>query len=284
MSPSTVQQWLAGQRRLGHAVCLVLDSEDERELRQALITRLRYDQYLSVYGETAVADLADAGPFIFTVEPPDERLLDALLTRPQSHWGWLASIAPGGLSTLVKHWRERLLVGVRPHQALYRFHDNRVLARALARLPTEAVPGYLGPAISVCYWQGAHWHSLDNPTPGTHPLPQQPMWLQLPVSAEHSRDIRLANAHRYLLAEHLAAYVQLAARQAPDAWLREQVMQAEIWGWEQPAQLQFLLTQSLQATDYSLAAHWQTKAEETPDEHFERVFRLSAFWQGEEPL
>jgi len=176
MSQSFVPHWLIEQHRADRLLCLVLDSQNERDMRQRWLKSSRYEQYASVYGETVVAELADTGPFLFTFDQPDDRRLDALLDRPDSHWGWLASLGQGELKAWVRHWQERLLVGTRPHQALYRFHDNRVLARALEHLPVEALPAYLGPAISVCYWQGSHWQSTDNPAPGTNPLPDSPPW------------------------------------------------------------------------------------------------------------
>ena len=179
MSP---QQWMIEQHQFGHSLCLILDSEDERQTRQALLDSQDADQYCSVYSETPVADLADAGPFMFLIENPEDGQLNELLKAPERNWGWLASIPlEAGLQELVKHWRERLIVGTRPYQALYRFHDNRVLTRALKHLATEAIAGYLGPIISVCYWQGQHWETLSNPAPGNHPAPESPAWC--PVGA-----------------------------------------------------------------------------------------------------
>jgi hypothetical protein len=272
------------QQHLGHALCVVLDSENERDMRQSLLKTSQFDQYLSVYGETLVADLADAGPFIFILDQPDDSRIHELLKNPQRNWGWFASIQKGDLLRLVKHWHERLIIGARPHQALYRFHDNRVLSRALAHLPVEAYPAYLGPAISVCYWQGTHWESTHNPAPGTYPVPDQPLWHQVPLPNEQTAEIRLANARRYLLAEHVGAFAKLAEQHDPDAWLHDRLAQAEAWGWLAPEQLEFLLTQSLQAPAYTLAPHWQIRPGETPSEHFERVRQATAFWQGEAAL
>ncbi|NKF25997.1 MULTISPECIES: DUF4123 domain-containing protein [unclassified Pseudomonas] len=281
MTDPVVQSWLFEQHHADRLVCLVLDSQNERDMRQRWLKSSRYEQYASVYGETVVAELADTGPFLFTFDQPDDRRLDALLDRPDSHWGWLASLGQGELNAWVRHWQERLLVGTRPHQALYRFHDNRVLARALEHLPPEALPAYLGPAISVCYWQGSHWQSTDNPAPGTYPLPDSPPWLHLPMPDEQAMEIRLANAHRFLLAEHVQAYSGLAGSQDPHIWLRERLTQAQAWGWLAPERLEFLLIQSLHIP--TLAPHWQPRPDETPDEHFDRVYLLSKSWSGEMP-
>ena len=284
MTDSLPRQWMREQQRSDYALCVVLDSQNERDLRQSLLKTCQFDQYLSVYGETLVADLADAGPFVFTFEQPDDARISELLKNPQRHWGWLASLQKGDLSRLVKHWQERLIIGTRPHQALYRFHDNRVLSRALEHLSEDAWPAYLGPAISVCYWQGTRWESANNPAPGSYPVPEQPLWHQVPVPNNQTDEIRLTNTHRYLLAEHVQAYARLAEEHDPDTWLRDRLAQAETWGWLAPEQLEFLLTQSLQAQGYTLAAHWQVRPGETPNEHFERVSQTNAFWQGDAAL
>lgn len=278
------RQWMSEQRRLGHELCLVLDSQNERETRQSLLKSSAYEQYLSVYSGTAIASLSDNGPYLFTLDQPGDRRLDELLANPDRHWGWLASMEQGALRQLVEHWQERLLVGTRPHQALYRFHDNRVLARALQHLPVEAYPAYLGPAISVCYWNGEGWKTALNPAPYMHPVPAEPLWLSAPLPQPQTSEIRRLNAHRYLLAEHLDAYADLAEAHEPDTWLRDRLALAQAWGWVEPEQLALLLIQSLQAPEYTLSAHWEVRGNESPTEHFERVQQWVNFWQGEAPL
>ena len=213
MSP---QQWMIEQHQFGHSLCLILDSEGERQTRQALLDFQDADQCCGVYSKTPVADLADAGPFMFLIDNPEDGRLNELLKAPERNWGWLASIPPeAGLQELVKHWRERLIVGARPYQALYRFHDNRVLTRALKHLAIGALPGYLGPIISACYWQGQRWEMLSNPTPGNHPVPESPAWCEVPVEDDQSAHIREVNARRYLLAEHLNATPELLNNKTP---------------------------------------------------------------------
>lgn len=284
MTHTLPHRWLIEHQRLGHALCVVLDSENERPMRQALLKNSRPDQYLSVYGQTMVANLSDAGPFVFILDQPGDKNITQLLMRPESHWGWLASLPKGNLPMLVDHWRERLIIAERPHQALYRFHDNRVLDRALRYLPVEAYPTYLGPVISVCYWQGTHWESTQNPAPGMYPVPDSPPWLLLPVPRQQAMETRLINARRFLLAEHVQAYAALAEQEEPEAWLRAMLDQAEAWNWQTPEQLEFLLIRSLQAPAHTLAPHWQVRPGETPDEHFERVRLTTAFEQGDAPL
>jgi len=274
MTDSFPRRWMADQQRSGHSLCLILDSENERDIRQLLLSSSQFEQYVSVYEGTDIADLADAGPFIFTLDQSGDSRIAELLKHPQRDWGWLASLQKGDLPKLIKHWHERLLIGTRPHQALYRFHDNRVLARALEQLSAEACPAYLGPAVSVCYWDGADWKTANNPAPDSYPVPSDPLWLRTPVHPSQANEILRINAHRYLLAEHVKAYADLAELHDPDVWLRDRLLQADAWGWHEPQQLEFLLVQSLQAPAYTLAAHWQVRAGETPAEHFERVYAL----------
>lgn len=277
-------QWMNEQRRSGHELCLVLDSQNERETRQLLLKASGHDQYLSVYNGTTLANLADAGPFIFTLDPSGDRRLDDLLDHPERNWGWLASVEKGALRQLVSHWQDRLIVGTRPYQALYRFHDNRVLSRALEHLPVDEYPPYLGPAIGVCYWTGTAWKTALSPSPGTYPVPDKPLWLRTPLPQPQASEIRRLNAHRYLLAEHVEAYANLAEVHDPDGWLRERLAQADAWGWLEPQQLEFLLIQSLQAPGFTLSPQWEVRGDESPVEHFERVRQLVGFWQGDAPI
>ncbi|MDO7896651.1 DUF4123 domain-containing protein [Pseudomonas citrulli] len=282
MTQTCPHRWLTEHQRLGHGLCLVLDSENEHQVRQAFLNSGRPEQYRSVYGQSVVADLNDIGPFVFDLDQPDDPNLGELLKRPESHWGWLASVPKGSLSSLVEHWHERMIVGVRPHRALYRFYDNRVLSRALEHLPVEAYPAYLGPAISVCYWQGSRWTNTDNPAPGKYPVPGSPHWLGVPVPRSQARQTRRLNAWRFLLAEHLQAYAELAERQAPDTWLQAVIDQAEAWRWQSPWQLAFLLTQRLRAPD-SMPQYWNARPGENPDEHFDRVRSMVDIWQEGAP-
>ncbi len=105
------------------------------------------------------------------------------------------------LESLARHWRTRLVTGERPNQALYRFHDSRVLGRALAHLQPEQRPAFLGPISSACYWLAGRWLHADNPAPGDHPVPAEPAWLVVPTASETAAGIQFDNAWRYLIAE-----------------------------------------------------------------------------------
>lgn len=277
------QQWMAEQRKLERTPCLILDSEGERDARQALLKNLDVERYRSVYGNTQVTELADAGPFIFIVDNALDERVNTLLKAPERNWGWLASIQKNHLPVLLQHWRDRLIIGTRPNQALYRFHDNGVLARALAHLPSDALPEYLGPTISVCYWQGTHWQVTENPAPGQYPVPDDPAWLNVPLPENQTMDVLLTNVYRHLWAEHSDAMADLSTFEDPKAWLAKHLLQAQAWGWNAPEQVHFLVLNHLKKTKTPVVRSWLPRERETPNAHFERLFDEVKFWIGERP-
>ncbi len=201
--------------------------------------------------------------------PGDVAALLTLLQTPQTHWGWLGSLADDDLGAVIRHWRERLLVGPAGSQALYRFHDNRTLARALAHLPTQQWPAFLGPLISVCYWQGEHWCSADNPMPGEYPVPDPALWLNVPNP--QAMTILQTNILRYLLAEHSEDLSRLAEHQDPKVWLNNVLEQARAWQWQSPEQLEFLVVQRLAEAVGTAVIRWQSMPGEVAVDHFQRV-------------
>lgn len=284
MTPACPRQWMTEQLRLGHTLCLILDSEGELVARQALLSPHDLERYSCVYNQTPVSDLANAGPFIFLIDSPGDARIKPLLDAPERNWGWLASIGNGDLPALTRHWRERLITGTRPHQALYRFHDNRVLNRALAHITEEARPEYLGPAISVCYWQGTQWEVTHNPAPGEYPLPADPAWLSVPVSADRAMGILRSTVYRYLWAKHSDDLIRLSQRQDPATWLAEQLSHAQQWGWTTPEQLRFLIIRKLTEAEAPIINNWAPHEGETPQAHYERLFNEAKFWSGEGAL
>ncbi|MGO2768339.1 DUF4123 domain-containing protein [Pseudomonas taetrolens] len=281
MSPVSPWQWIEEQHRQGRELCLILDSLGEMETRQTLLNGRACDRYASVYDQTSVARLANAGPYLILLSRADTEALSGLLGAPERNWGWLASIAQGDLPALLEHWRQRFLLGSRPNQALYRFHDNRTLTRALDHLSPDAFPPYLGPTISLCYWQGEHWLALDNPEPGEYPLPAMPEWLQVPTPGRLRGQVHVINVYRYLLAHHYEALRQLARHRRPLAWIHAQRMQAEQWGWLEQEHLQFLALHSLPRPGNGVPDAWNPRPDETPHMHFERVSQMAGFSQGE---
>lgn len=280
----SVEQWLYEQVRLGRGLYLVLDSDGALDARDALIAEVGHERYRAVYRSTPAHSLASAGPYLFQLDRAAPHLLAALLKAPEADWGWLATAPATELDALTQHWRDRLVVGEPPHQRLYRFHDNRVLGRALAHMPAEHHPSYLGPIASVCYWQAEQWNVHDNPAPGTHPVPPEPQWLNIPTPQATYTAVQFDNIRRYLMREHTDLLAALAEHQDIDTWLRTQLDLATTWNWQAPDALYFLLTQSLRAADYTLPTFWLPRPGETPEQHIERVRQEALYWQGSGPL
>ena len=260
-------QWMARQHQAGRRLCLIL--EGNNEARQPLLAVRDLSQYCSLYGGAALAELSAQGPVILLIEQLDEPALLNLLQQPETNWGWLGSLPSVDLTGLTRHWRDRLLVGPAGDQALYRFHDNRTLARALGYLSPNHWPVFLGPLISVCYWHEDCWRSDDNPAPGEYPVPDPAPWLNAPNP--NAEAILHANILRYLLAEHSEDLVALVEFQDPRIWLTQVLEQAHTWQWRGPEQLEFLVVRRLEEATRSSFIRWQPKAGETPGDHFERV-------------
>jgi len=277
-----INQWLEAQRRKGRTVYLMLDSEGQRQARDALTATLGYDEYMGIYAHTPAAALTLAGPYLLPLDP-QHPTTQKLVTTPEQHWGWLAS-SEYPMQALVEHWRQRLIVGESSSQALYRFHDNRVLGRALAALPEGEYPSYLGPVASVCYWADDRWATTDNPSPGLYPLPLSPAWLHQPQPPAVSAAVLYDNAYRYLLATHVEAFARVATQQDPKRWLQEQLALANRWGWHAPEQIAALLHARVSAEPFELPQGWAPKEDESPDAHFDRMQGLwSHLQQGTPP-
>jgi len=278
---NTLEQWLQEQTRQGHRLYLVLDADGQLEERNALVSELGVDRYRNLYTGTPADSLANIGPYLFQLESVEHPAVKALLKMPERHWGWLASTASTDLDAITTHWRDRLVTGERPNQTLYRFHDNRVVGRALAFLQPEQRPGYLGPFTSLCYWQAEQWMVTDNPNPGMHPLPPDAPWLSTPTPEATFAHLQFENTRRYLLREHKDTLAALAAQQDVDTWLRNQLDLARSWGWQEPEHIHFMLTQSLQTPGYVLPTACLPRPDETPSTHVDRLYQEKLFWQGE---
>ncbi|WP_124388948.1 DUF4123 domain-containing protein [Pseudomonas sp. R5-89-07] len=260
-------QWMAQQQQAGRRLCLILEASNEQ--CQALMAVRDLSQYCPLYGETAVAELASRGPVILLLDQMGEPALANLLQDPEANRGWLGSLPSDDLVAVTRHWRERLLVGPEGKKALYRFHDNRTLARALAYLPAEQWPVYLGPLTSVCYWHEDRWCSQDNSAPGEYPVPDPAPWLEAPNPQAGA--ILQANILRYLLAEHSEDLVALVEFHDPRTWLAQVLEQARDWQWRSPEQLEFLVVRRLEEATRGSVIRWQPLEGEAPGQHFERV-------------
>jgi hypothetical protein len=263
--------WMEQQSRRGRSLCLILDPMAVPGIHKALLQQLIPEQYRRFYSQTTVNALAVDGPFVFLIDSLNLSSLNELFEGPPLDWGWLASIENHSIEILAKHWRERLLIGERPQQALYRFHDNRVLARALAHLPESVYPQYLGPVISICYWQGEHWKTVENPVPGEYPVPDSPLWLDIPAPASQERAILLSNIGQYLLAEHCQDLAGLPEDLSAKDWLTVQLDLAQQWGWQTPEQLHFLIVERLREMHTPGSKNWNPRPEEQAEAHFERL-------------
>ncbi len=275
-----LKQWLQAQTKLDRTLYLVLDSYGQLDERSELVNELGAERYHSLYVGTPAESLVNVGPYLFQLGSPVPISLQALLDAPERHWGWLASSAGAGLETVAAHWRARLVMQAPPNQAVYRFHDNRVLARALAHLSAEECPAYLGPLASVCYWHAEQWTIADNPAPGIYPLPQDPAWHHTPTPEAITAGVQLDNTRRYLVREHTDSLLALAEQHHLDTWLTEQLALLQAWRWQEPEQIHLLLTQSLRAAGFTPPPSWSPRPNETPSAHFERVEQEIRFWQG----
>ena len=259
--------WMAQQQQVGRHLCLILDGQSAA--RAPLLAVRSLSDYCSVYGETVLAELAMEGPVILRLKQMNEPALGDLLQQPESNWGWLGSLPSDDLTAVTRHWRDRLLTGPEEAQSLYRFHDNRTLARALAYMSAEHWPAFLGPLISVCYWHEDRWRIADNPAPGENSLPDPVPWLNTPNP--NAEAILHANILRYLLAEHSEDLVAWVEFQDPRIWLSQVLEQARVWQWRGPERLEFLVVRRLEEAIRESVIRWQPLAGEAPADHFERV-------------
>ncbi|TFY91502.1 DUF4123 domain-containing protein [Pseudomonas nabeulensis] len=262
-------RWITQQQQAGRWLCLVL--EGNHDARQSLLEVRSLSQYRNLYAETVVSDMANAGPVILLLEQANEPALLNLLQTPDTNWGWLGSLPSADLTSVTRHWRDRLLVGPEGNPALYRFHDNRTLARALGHLELAHWPSYLGPLISVCYWHDGGWRQSDNPIPDEYPVPDPAPWLNTPNP--HAAAILHANILRYLLTEHSESLAALVEFQDPRVWLTQVLEQARAWQWRGSEQLEFLVVRRLEEATRGSVIRWQPVAGETSADHFERVVK-----------
>jgi len=272
--------WLTEQARLARSTYLIFDPEGERETRQALLTVEPTPRNISVYNQTPVSDLT-TGPLILQINNALRPVLSSLLDTPQRNWGWLVSCEGDQLMTLAEHWRARIIIGRRPNQALYRFQDNRVLTRALNYLAPEALPEYLGPISSVLYWNVQEWATAENPVPGIYPVPVDPAWLSVPSPADLSRAILQKKIAHYLISDHPEAITELAESMNVGEWLNAQLDMAQEWNWTTMEQLHFLISQRLKEEKGKIIQSWLPKQGETPQVHFERLYKEARYWAGE---
>ncbi|WP_312379780.1 DUF4123 domain-containing protein [Stutzerimonas balearica] len=275
--------WLDEQHRQKRQLLLIIDSLAEPDPVRELFAADLMRDYVNLYLGTELADLADVGPWLIRLDDADLVALQPLLDAPERNWGWLASANSIDLDALRQHWQARMLIDDRRGQrALYRFQDNRVLARHLGALAPEQRAPLLGPLASVLCWDGRTWSTFDNPSPGPCPAPFATPWLELPEPADVSRQIRQHNLLQWLWQEHPTHATTLAEQVVLDDWLAEQLDQAEHWQWHALEQQRFLLQGRLQP---ALASQpfWTPRPAESPEQHFDRCQAFVAYMEPSHP-
>lgn len=268
-----VRQWLDEQQAQQRHLLLVIDSLAEPNPIQELFTRDLMRDYVNLYQGTEFADLADIGPWLVVLSVFEAADIQPLLDTPERNWGWLASVDRIDLSAITHHWRERMHVEEKGQRSLYRFHDNRVIARHLAELAPAQQPLLLGPLNSALCWDGERWQCFDNARPGHYPAPFEAAWLTLPEPDAVVREIQRHNLTLWLWQNHSAATAQLAKTRVLSDWLDEQLDKAERWRWRSAERIQLLLRYQL---DPALANHpeWPPYDHEAPNVHFSRVSQV----------
>ena len=195
-----------------------------------------------------------------------------IIHRPQpQHPGWLASAPQLSLSELAAHWQDRILSEQNDARALYRFQDNRVIGHHLRSLVNQQLPLLLGPLHSKLCWHQAAWLIVDNPAPGFQPPPFDRPWLDVAELSTVQHGILFHNLQQWLWEEHPESTARLASTEPLAAWLTSQLRAAEVWGWQEPEQLRFLLRHKLEPQSAHDAV-WAPNDGETPAEHYRRCY------------
>ena len=265
--------WLDEQAQHNRALFLIVDRQAEPDPIAQLFGAGLMTEYTNLYQGSALDELANIGPWLVRLHHPHASLIREWLELPQRHWGWLASSAQPDLQQLAQHWRERMLVEEHGQQSIYRFQDNRVIARHLQALEPALRPGLLGPLVSALAWDGRTWQAVDNPAPGPTAVPGTPAWLQIPEPEAIARAIQRHNLELWLWQTHAAELCRLVEKKNFTDWLEEQLAQAEAWGWASNESLQFLLAHRLQPewSDHNL---WQPHASESAAAHLSRCQQI----------
>lgn len=263
--------WLTEQAQRQRTLYLILDRLTETDCPAPLPDAL-WQARLNLYQDSEAAELASLGPWLVEVPNPNADWLLAWLEQPEQNWGWLASTERTDQPALLRHWRERILIHEQGRQVLYRFQDNRVIARHLAALEPAQRPLLLGPFDSCLAWDGQRWRTFDNPAPGPHPTGDAP-WLNVPEPAAIASAIRRHNLEEWLWQHHCEALCRLLHEQNLNAWMEQQLALAEAWGWQGDDAVKFLLAHRLHP---ERAAHpaWLPRDLEDPVAHLARCRKV----------
>lgn len=268
-----VHDWFDEQQAEQRQLLLILDSLAEPNPVQGLFASDLMQQYVNLYQDTAVAEMTEVGPWLVLLSESDPAQIQSLLDSPERNWGWLASAKHLDLTALSQHWRDRMLIEEHGQRSLYRFQDNRVIARHLREIDEAQRPLLLGPLISALCWDGQCWQRFDNSRPDQYPTPFETPWLAIAEPETVQHHIKRHNLELWLWQNHSSATTDLAETQLLSDWLDQQLDKARRWNWRSEEHLHFLLRHQL---DPALAEHpaWTPAEYETTEAHFARVSTL----------
>ncbi|EZP33555.1 DUF4123 domain-containing protein [Pseudomonas sp. RIT288] len=268
-----LNNWLGEQARLNRVLILALDSLAEPNPVTSLYSAGVMQRSVQLYRRTEYAQFAAISPWLTELQNPGNDAFRKLLDEPQRNWGWIGSMDKADLDSLTQHWVARMVIDEDGERSLFRFQDNRVLARCLGNMKETEWPLLLGPISSVLYWDQDQWKSADNSRPGMYPVPNPAPWLRTPESGEQARSILRDNLKRWLLTYHVDAAATLAETRVVSEWLEEQLDLLEAWDWRTEEQRQLMLSLRLSPQCEADIA-WEPLSGETPEVHFARCQRV----------
>ncbi|MFJ2357021.1 DUF4123 domain-containing protein [Pseudomonas fluorescens] len=270
-----LNNWLGEQARLNRVLILALDSLAEPNPVTSLYSAGVMQRSVQLYRRTEYAQFAAISPWLSELQNPGNDAFRRLLDDPQRNWGWIGSMDKADLDSLTQHWIARMVIDEDGERSLFRFQDNRVLARCLGNMEETEWPLLLGPISSVLYWDQDQWKSADNSRSGMYPVPNPAPWLRTPESGEQARSILRDNLKRWLLTYHVDAAATLAETRVVSEWLEEQMDLLEAWDWCTPEQREMMLSHRLSPACMTDVA-WEPLPGETSEQHFDRCQRVFA--------
>lgn len=268
-----LNNWLGEQARLNRVLILALDSLAEPNPVTSLYSAGVMQRSVQLYRRTEYAQFAAISPWLTELQNPGNDAFRRLLDDPQRNWGWIGSMDKADLDSLTQHWIARMVIDEDGERSLFRFQDNRVLARCLGNMKETEWPLLLGPISSVLYWDQDQWKSADNSRSGMYPVPNPAPWLRTPESGEQARSILRDNLKRWLLTYHVDAAATLAETRVVSEWLEEQMDLIEAWDWRTPEQREMMLSHRLSPACMADVA-WEPLPGETSEQHFDRCQRV----------
>ncbi|MCQ4298051.1 DUF4123 domain-containing protein [Pseudomonas stutzeri] len=265
-----VEHWLSEQQAQSRPLLLVIDSLAEPTPLPSLFSTDLVHSYANLYKGTEVDEMAGAAPWLILLNELNFTQLRSLTDAPEQNWGWLASVDHADMAALTQHWQARIFADEQGQRSLYRFQDNRIIARHLGELDASQRPLLLGPLASVLCWDGQDWQWFDNDLPGEYREPFEKPWLSIPEPEQVQRAVAHHNLELWLWQNHTEASTRLAETRVVSDWLDHQLDKAKEWHWHSEPQLHFLLRYQL---DPALAEHpaWLPADQETPEAHYSRV-------------